>query len=184
MLRAFIPKMRRLICNNYNCNYNYYLWRIVSRLCVSCGGSSPACVLVPRELSIVCACVCVCVCVCSCGGLSPAVVSFVVCRCWRFGYTADVVFFYVGGLSTAVFICVCVCVCACVCSRLVSHCFCTTTCFSIYTAGVFFGAGGLSTACMCFGAGGMSTASRHCSQLASHVFSVSGLSIARVFVPC
>jgi hypothetical protein len=61
MLRAFIPKMRRLICNNYNCNYNYYLWRIVSRLCVSCGGSSPACVLVPRELSIVCACVCVCV---------------------------------------------------------------------------------------------------------------------------
>ena len=63
MLRAFIPKMRRLICNNYNCNYNYYLWRIVSRLCVSCGGSSPACVLVPRELSIVCACVCVCVCV-------------------------------------------------------------------------------------------------------------------------
>ncbi len=111
MLRAFIPKMRRLICNNYNCNYNYYLWRIVSRLCVSCGGSSPACVLVPRELSIVCACVCVCVCVCSCGGLSPAVVSFVVCRCWRFGYTADVVFFYVGGLSTAVFVCVCVCVC-------------------------------------------------------------------------
>ena len=110
MLRAFIPKMRRLICNNYNCNYNYYLWRIVSRLCVSCGGSSPACVLVPRELSIVCACVCVCVCVCSCGGLSPAVVSFVVCRRWRFGYTADVVFFYVGGLSTAVFVCVCVCV--------------------------------------------------------------------------
>jgi hypothetical protein len=87
----------------------------------TCGGLSPAyvslvaghppLVFLCRVSCRLCARVCVCVCVCSCGGLSPAVVSFVVCRCWRFGYTADVVFFYVGGLSTAVFVCVCVCVC-------------------------------------------------------------------------